>query len=78
MKDNVVISDDQMTAFDTKYGKRYQAIVSKAGDGCRGCNVRQGRRLCLALPCSNGSNFKPVRKDGQETVWIHKQPEIQK
>jgi hypothetical protein len=78
MKDNVILDKEELYAYDPKYGKRYQAIQSKAGDGCRNCQTRQGGRLCMQLPCSGKSEFKPVRKDGLDKIWIRKQTEIQK
>jgi hypothetical protein len=76
--DKAILSKDEMYAYDPKYGKRYQALHSDSGNGCRKCQTRQGGRLCMQLPCSCNSEFKPVRKDGFSMIWIPKQPEIQK
>jgi hypothetical protein len=86
MKDNVILSKDEMTAFDKKYGKRYQAIPAPTtfkvkgacACACWECSVKTGGRLCKALPCHPDSVSKPCREDGLQKIWIRKQPEIQK
>lgn len=78
MSKEVIISKDELFTYDPTSGKRYKAIASTRGDGCRGCNVRQGGRLCLKFPCSAFSEFKPIRKDGAEKIWVRHIPEVHK
>jgi hypothetical protein len=74
--DKIILSKDEMFAYDPKYGKRYQAVPAPMY--CKGCKARPGGRLCKSLPCNPDSVSKPCREDGQLMIWIPKHTEIQK
>lgn len=84
--DKVILSKDEMYAYDPKYGKRYVAVPAPNKFNVKGaracacweCSVKTGGRLCKSFPCNPDSVSKPCREDGQKMIWIRKQPEIQK
>lgn len=84
--DKVILSKDEMYAYDPKYGKRYVAVPAPTKFNVKGaracscweCSVKTGGRLCKSLPCHPDSVSKPCREDGLQMIWILKNTEIQK
>jgi hypothetical protein len=83
---NIVLAENQMTAFDPKYGRRYIAITAPTtfkrtgakACACWECDVKTGGRLCKALPCRGDSERKPVRNDRRNMIWVRRVPEVHK
>lgn len=84
--DQVILSKDEMYAYDPKSGRRYVAIPAPTtfkGKGARACacwecEVKTGGRICKQLPCLPDSVSKPCRDDGRQMIWVRKLSEGQK